>query len=67
MTGSISRRLFPGPAAPAAAAPAAPPAVAAAPPTLRPAAAALRCKERPLELDPPAERKQVSRDNETQY
>lgn len=67
MTGSISRRLlFPGPAAPPPAAPAAA-AVAPPPPPPRPPTAALRCKERPLELEPPAGRKQVNRSNEAQY
>lgn len=51
MTGSISRRLLPpGPTAPVAAA------AAPLPLVLRPAAAAaLRCNDRTLELEPPAD------------
>lgn len=55
MTGSISRRLLPpGPTAPVAAAAEAP-----LPLVLRPAAAAaLRCNDRTLELEPPADQTQ---------
>lgn len=55
MTGSISRRLLPpGPTAPVAVAAAAP-----LPLVLRPAAAAaLRCNDRTLELEPPADQTQ---------
>lgn len=57
MTGSISRRLLPpGPTAPVAAAAAA---EAPLPLVLRPAAAAaLRCNDRTLELEPPADQTQ---------
>lgn len=59
MTGSISRRLLPpGPTAPVAVAAAAA-AEAPLPLVLRPAAAAaLRCNDRTLELEPPADQTQ---------